>query len=97
MGFFGAMIFDTLWVILLALNINCEMCLYPRLFIMLGAQAKDIAASIMDFGNSFTSENAGAVTIGDRNQLMEKIIEMIRFQIEAKRFVSHDSFHVTVK
>lgn len=41
----------------------------------------------MDFENEFTNENADQITIGVRNQMMQKTVKIVRFQQEAKKFV----------
>lgn len=90
-GYFEAIFLQTLWLILITLTISCELSLFVRFFILLGALAKDIVAKIKDYGNTFPNENVEPeqqITIGERNQMMKKIIELVEFQTEAQEFVS---------
>lgn len=94
MGYFEAILLQTLWLTLIVLTISTELSLFVRFFIMLGAPAKEIVANIQDFGNEFVSElSAGQITIGTRNQMTQKTIEIVQFQGEAKQFVSQLAPH----
>lgn len=71
------------------LSIICEMYLIPKLFIMLGALAKDIAVTIMDVDNASANQNADQTSIGETTQMMKKVIEIVQFQTMAKKFASN--------
>lgn len=43
---------------------------------------------MMELGSAFTNENAEQqMSIGERDQMMKKIIEIVQFQEEAKKFI----------
>lgn len=81
-AYFGAILLESLWLAVIVPTISCELSLFVRFFILLGAPAKEITANILDF------ENVDQMTIGERNQMMwQKVVDIVRFQEEAKKFV----------
>lgn len=87
-GYFAAVFLQTLWLVLIWLSISCELSLFVRFFILLGALAKDITENIAEFGDMLTNENTEQMTDNKQNQMMEKISQIVQFQAEAKEFVS---------
>lgn len=88
MGYFAAVFLQTLWLILIWLTISCELSLFVRFFILLSALAKDIVTNKMEFENTFENKIGDEKTVIERKQMMEEIIEIVRFHVEAKEFVS---------
>lgn len=93
MGYFAAIFLQVLWLTLIWSTICCELSLFVRIFILLSALAKDIVANIKGIEDKFINGNAEQLTNIEKNQMLEEIIKIVRFHVQAKEFCIPSIFH----